>query len=70
MHSLLREMGREIIREITGKEPGKISQLWLDKDVEYVLTENTVRTFFIYGFGNFFFFLKCLLSHVQYICFS
>ncbi|XP_027906170.1 TMV resistance protein N-like isoform X2 [Vigna unguiculata] len=41
MHSLLREMGREIIREITGKEPGKISQLWLDKDVEYVLTENT-----------------------------
>ncbi|XP_027906171.1 putative disease resistance protein At4g11170 isoform X3 [Vigna unguiculata] len=42
MHSLLREMGREIIREITGKEPGKISQLWLDKDVEYVLTENTV----------------------------
>jgi len=56
MHSLLREMGREIIREITGKEPGKISQLWLDKDVEYVLTENTVRTFFIYGFETFFFF--------------
>jgi len=45
MHPLLREMGREIIRQISGKE-SENSELWF----EYVLSENTVRTFLIYGF--------------------
>jgi len=43
MHPLLREMGREIICEISGKESGKNSELWFDKDVEYALPDNTVR---------------------------
>jgi len=43
MHSLLRQMGRKIIREISGKEPEN-SKLWFDKDARYSLSENTVRT--------------------------
>jgi len=50
MHPLLRQMGREIIRQISRKETGKNSQLCFDKDAEYVLSENTVRTSFIYAF--------------------
>ncbi|XP_010263198.1 PREDICTED: TMV resistance protein N-like isoform X2 [Nelumbo nucifera] len=37
MHDLLRDMGRDIIREESPKEPGKRSRLWLDEDVYYVL---------------------------------
>ncbi|XP_027907799.1 TMV resistance protein N-like [Vigna unguiculata] len=41
LHPLLREMGREIIGEITsGKEPKKTSRLWFDKDEDYVLLEH------------------------------
>ena len=50
MHHLLREMGREIIREISGKESGKNGRLWLEEDLKHALSENTVRTFLIYGF--------------------
>ncbi|XP_068477764.1 disease resistance protein RUN1-like isoform X2 [Phaseolus vulgaris] len=41
MHSLLREMGREIISKISGKEPEN-SKLWFDKDARYSLLENTL----------------------------
>ncbi|CAJ1949643.1 unnamed protein product [Sphenostylis stenocarpa] len=41
MHPLLQEMGREIIRENSRKEPGKHSRLWFQKDVVEVLTKNT-----------------------------
>nr|XP_007134181.1 hypothetical protein PHAVU_010G026400g [Phaseolus vulgaris]ESW06175.1 hypothetical protein PHAVU_010G026400g [Phaseolus vulgaris] len=41
MHPLLRELGREIIRESSRKEPGKRSRLWLNEDAVKVLTENT-----------------------------
>ena len=51
MHPLLREMGREIIRQISGKEPeNSISKLWFDKDERYSLSENTVRTSFYLWF--------------------
>nr|XP_007134179.1 hypothetical protein PHAVU_010G026200g [Phaseolus vulgaris]ESW06173.1 hypothetical protein PHAVU_010G026200g [Phaseolus vulgaris] len=40
MHPLLQEMGREIIRENSRKEPGKHSRLWFQKDVVEVLTKN------------------------------
>jgi len=62
MHSLLREMGREIIYQISGEEPEKNSKLWFDKDARYSLSENTVRTSFINGFGISFgsgYFLMC-----------
>ncbi|BAT97020.1 hypothetical protein LR48_Vigan11g145600 [Vigna angularis] len=41
MHPLLQEMGREIIRENSRKEPGKHSRLWFQKEVVEVLTKNT-----------------------------
>jgi len=41
MHPLLRYMGREIIRESSND-----NRRWIDEFAEYVLTDNTVRTFF------------------------
>jgi len=40
MHPLIQELGREISEE---------EESWFD-DAEYVLTDNSVRTFFVYGF--------------------
>ncbi|CAK9177691.1 unnamed protein product [Ilex paraguariensis] len=39
MHQLLRDMGREIIRQESPKEPGKRSRLWCHKDSFDVLRE-------------------------------
>ncbi|CAJ2634978.1 unnamed protein product [Trifolium pratense] len=41
MHGLLRDMGREIVRERSIKLPGKRSRLWFHKDAHKVLTENS-----------------------------
>ncbi|XP_059455282.1 disease resistance protein RUN1-like [Corylus avellana] len=41
MHDLLQEMGREIVRQESPKEPGKRSRLWFHEDVRHVLEENT-----------------------------
>ncbi|XP_027907673.1 TMV resistance protein N-like [Vigna unguiculata] len=41
MHPLLRDMGREFIRELHPKEPGKRSRLWFQEDVQDVLEENS-----------------------------
>ncbi|CAJ1949613.1 unnamed protein product [Sphenostylis stenocarpa] len=41
IHDLLRDMGREIIRESSTKTPGKRSRLWFHDDVVEVLTKNT-----------------------------
>ncbi|XP_058746889.1 disease resistance protein RUN1-like [Vicia villosa] len=41
MHGLIRDMGREIVRESSTKEPGKRSRLWFREDVHDVLTKNT-----------------------------
>ncbi|KAM4105380.1 hypothetical protein ACJW30_06G228200 [Castanea mollissima] len=38
MHDLLRDMGREIVRENYPKEPGKRSRLWLQEEVIDILT--------------------------------
>lgn len=43
MHQLLREMGREIIRQESRKQPGKRSRLWYHEDVFNVLRDKTVR---------------------------
>ncbi|KAL7209983.1 hypothetical protein ACSBR1_031538 [Camellia fascicularis] len=40
MHDLLKDMGREILREKYPKEPEKRSTLWLHEDVCYVLEKN------------------------------
>ncbi|XP_061355696.1 disease resistance protein RPV1-like [Gastrolobium bilobum] len=41
MHDLLRDMGREIIREKSPKEPEERSRLWFHEDVLDVLSEQT-----------------------------
>ncbi|XP_027907751.1 TMV resistance protein N-like isoform X2 [Vigna unguiculata] len=41
MHHLLQDMGREIIREGSNKEPGKRSRLWFQEEVRDVLTNST-----------------------------
>ncbi|KAI9081637.1 hypothetical protein K1719_036373 [Acacia pycnantha] len=41
MHDLLQEMGEEIIRESSPKDPEKRSRLWFHEDVLEVLTEHT-----------------------------
>lgn len=43
MHDLLQEMGWEIVRQESHKEPGKRSRLWLFEDVYDVLVKNKVR---------------------------
>ncbi|KAF5476747.1 hypothetical protein F2P56_003452 [Juglans regia] len=41
MHDLLQEMGREVVRQESPKEPGNRSRLWFHEDVRHVLEENT-----------------------------
>ncbi|KAB2598579.1 protein suppressor of npr1-1 [Pyrus ussuriensis x Pyrus communis] len=41
MHDLLEEMGREIVRQESIKEPGRRSRLWSYEDVRHVLTQKT-----------------------------
>ena len=45
MHDLLQELGRDIVRQECPKDPGRRSRLWLDKDIDNVLTNNKVRTY-------------------------
>ena len=42
MHNLLQEMGQQIVKRQSPKEPGKRSRLWKEEDVHHVLTKNTV----------------------------
>ncbi|KAH0895960.1 hypothetical protein HID58_045528 [Brassica napus] len=41
MHSLLQQMGREIVNKKSSEEPGKRQFLWDDKEISDVLEENT-----------------------------
>ncbi|CAI8608298.1 unnamed protein product [Vicia faba] len=41
MHDLLRDMGREIVRQSSAKSSGNRSRLWFHDDVHDVLTKNT-----------------------------
>ena len=43
MHDLLRDMGRDIVRQESCTEPGKRRRLWLYEDIDLVLRNNTVR---------------------------
>jgi hypothetical protein len=44
MHDLLRDMGREIIREKSPEELEERCRLWFHEDVLHILSEHTVRT--------------------------
>ncbi|XP_030948225.1 TMV resistance protein N-like [Quercus lobata] len=41
MHDLLRDMGRDIVRQKSRHEPGEWSRLWLYEDIDRVLRNNT-----------------------------
>ncbi|KAL4594571.1 hypothetical protein ACB092_12G028400 [Castanea dentata] len=41
MHDLLQDMGKDIVRQECREDPGKRSRLWLNKDIDDVLTKNT-----------------------------
>ncbi|CAK8532257.1 unnamed protein product [Lathyrus sativus] len=41
LHDLIEDMGKEIVRQESPKEPGKRSRLWLHEDIVHVLKENT-----------------------------
>jgi len=43
MHDLIRDMGREVVREMSPKNPGKRSRLWFREDVLDVLNKHLVR---------------------------
>ena len=46
MHDLIEKMGRDIVRKESPKDqPGKRSRLWLYKDIDNLLTNNTVRAY-------------------------
>ncbi|KAK2386132.1 disease resistance protein RUN1 [Trifolium repens] len=40
MHDLIRDMGREIVRQESTLEPGRRSRLWFSDDIVHVLEEN------------------------------
>ncbi|KAL3747244.1 hypothetical protein ACJRO7_016084 [Eucalyptus globulus] len=42
MHDMIQEMGREIVRRESPKEPGERSRLWFHEDMLHVLAEGTV----------------------------
>jgi hypothetical protein len=43
VHDLIEDMGKEIVRQESPKEPGERSRLWCYNDIVHVLQENTVR---------------------------
>ena len=43
LHDLMENMGKEIVRQESCKEPGERSRLWCREDIIHVLQENTVR---------------------------
>ena len=45
MHDLLQKMGQDIVHQQGPKDPGKRSILWSFKDIDNVLTKNTVRAY-------------------------
>jgi dephospho-CoA kinase len=48
LHDLIEDMGKEIVRQESPKEPGKRSRLWFRDDIVHVFKENTVSKTNIY----------------------
>lgn len=42
MHGLLRDMGREVVCELSPNHPGKLGGIWLPRDVHGVLNNQTL----------------------------
>lgn len=50
MHQLIQDLGREIVRQESVKEPGRRSRLWRHEESLYVLRNKTVSNFITLGF--------------------
>ena len=50
MHDLIEDMGKEIVRQESVREPGKRSRLWFHEDIFQVIEENSVRHIHIFPF--------------------
>jgi hypothetical protein len=61
MHDLIRDMGREIIREKSPNLPGERSRLWFHEDVLNVLRRHTVRGIFIHMYDQMHSHIICLM---------
>jgi hypothetical protein len=48
LHDLIEDMGKEVVRQQSPKEPGERSRLWSSDDIIHVLQENTVSNIDIY----------------------
>ena len=46
MHDLVEDMGRDVVRQ-ESPEPGERSRLWLYKDIDHVLKNNTVSSYLL-----------------------
>ena len=46
MHDLVEDMGRDIVRQ-ESPEPGERSRLWLYKNIDHVLKNNTVSSYLL-----------------------
>jgi hypothetical protein len=62
MHSLIRDMGREIIHGKSPNLPGKRSRLWFHEDALNVLREHTVRGICIYIYKEIY-----IHRHITYV---
>ncbi|XP_059430323.1 disease resistance protein RPV1-like [Corylus avellana] len=52
MHDLIRDMGREIVRERSSNDLGKRSRLWCHEDVLHVLNKQMVRSIINHSYIN------------------
>jgi hypothetical protein len=52
MHDLIRDMGREIVRERSSNDLGKRSRLWFHEDVLHVLNNQMVRSIINHSYIN------------------
>ena len=53
LHDLIEDMGKEIVRKESPREPGKRSRLWLHTDIIQVLEENKVNKIDTCGWFSF-----------------
>jgi hypothetical protein len=49
LHDLIEDMGKEVVRQESPKDPGERSRLWSRDDIVHVLQENTVSKIYIGG---------------------
>lgn len=63
MHSLLQEMGQEIIRRKSFEAPGRRNRLWLRDDVLHVLKNNTIS-----GLVYIYIYTHTNLERIIYLC--